>query len=173
MKRLNILPVATVALLCLAVALLPGDAIGQTKITKDQLVGTWSYASVVGERPDGSKFQPWGPNPVGSLIFTANDRYSVQIIRHDLPKIASKDRLKGTPEENEAVAKGVFSHFGTYTVNEAEGTFTFQVEASSFAADNGTKHVRTITSFSADEFKTTNPTPRTGAKIYTVFKRVK
>ena len=173
MKRLSTLPVATIALLCLAVALLPGDAIGQTKITKDQLVGTWSYASVVGERPDGSKFTPWGPNPVGSLIFTANGRYSVQIIRPDLPKIASKDRLKGTPEENEAVAKGIFSHFGTYMVSEAEGTFTFHVEASSFAADNGTKHVRTITSFSADEFKTTNPTPRTGAKIYTVFKRVK
>ena len=71
------------------------------------------------------------------------------------------------------MAKGVFSHFGTYTVSEAEGTYTLHVEASSFAADNGTKHVRTITSFSADEFTTTNPTPRTGAIVYTVFKRVK
>lgn len=42
MKRPSILPAATVALLCLAVALSPRDAIGQTKITKDQLLGTWS-----------------------------------------------------------------------------------------------------------------------------------
>ena len=91
MKRFCDLPAATAALLCLAFVLSPQNAIGQTKITIDQLVGTWSYASVVAQRPDGSKFEPWGPKPVGSLIFTANGRYSVQIIRHDLPKIASKD----------------------------------------------------------------------------------
>jgi len=173
MKKLGLIPAATAATLCLTFALAPGDATGQTKITKNQLIGTWSYASVVAERPDGSKFEPWGPTPKGNLIFTSNGRYSVQIIRHDLPKLASNDRLKGTPEENEAVAKGVFSHFGTYTVDEAAGTYTLHIEASSFAADNGTKQVRTITSFATDDFTTTNPTPRTGAIVYTVFKRVK
>ena len=159
-------------LLCLF-ALRPGEAIGQTKINKDQLVGTWSYTSILVERPDGTKFEPWGPNPVGTLIFTANGRYTLQIIKPDLPKFASKDRLKGTAEENQAVAQGVLSHFGTFTVNEAEGTYTLNVEASSFAGDNGTKQVRTVTAFSGDEYKTMNPTPTTGAKAYASFKRVK
>ena len=52
MKRFSILSLATVALVCL-IALPSGDAIGQTKITKDQLVGTWSFASVVIERGPG------------------------------------------------------------------------------------------------------------------------
>ena len=60
MKRLGIPLVATIALLCLAIALPSRDAVAQTKITKDQLVGTWSYASVLLERPDGSKVEPWG-----------------------------------------------------------------------------------------------------------------
>jgi hypothetical protein len=173
MNRLRLLTMATATLLCLWVGPSSDEAIAQTKISKNQLVGTWSYTSVVVERQDGTKVEPWGPKPVGLLILTADGRYSLQLIRSDLPKFASKDRLKGTPEENQAVAQGVLGHFGTYTVNEAEGTYTLNVEVSSFAADNGTKQVRTVTSFSADEFKTINPTPTTPGKAYAAFKRVK
>ena len=173
MQRLSMQPVAVLGFLCLAAALPSGGAIAQTKITKDQLVGAWSYTSIVVERPDGSKFEPWGSNLAGTLIFTANGRYSLQIIRSDLPKFAAKDRLKGTSEENQAVAKGVLSHFGTYTVNEAGGAFTLNVETSSFAGDNSTKQVRTVTAFKADELKTTNPTPTTPGKAFAVLKRVK
>jgi hypothetical protein len=170
-RQLRLLTVATAALMCLLVGLPSGDA--QTKISKKQLVGTWSYSSVVLERADGTKFEPWGAKPAGTLMFTEDGRYSLQLIRADLPKLASGDRLKGSPEENLAVAQGVFSHFGTYTVNEADGTYTLQVETSSFAGDNGTKQVRTVTSMSADEFKTTNPNPSTPGKAYAAFKRVK
>ena len=43
-------------------------------------------------------------------------------MRFDLPKFASKDRTKGTPEEDKAVVAGSFAYFGTYTVNESGGT---------------------------------------------------
>jgi hypothetical protein len=111
--------------------------------------------------PGRNQVSALGPKPVGSLIFTSNGRYSLQLIRGDIPPFASKDRLKGTAEEYKAVAEGVLSHFGTYTVNAAEGTYTLNVEASSFSSDNGTKQVRTVTSFSGDEFRTFNPTPTT------------
>ena len=173
MSRSRLITVATAALLCLLTGLLSGASIAQTKISKDQLVGTWVYTSVVVERQDGTRLEPWGPKPVGSLIFTSNGRYSLQLIRADIPPFASKDRLKGTAEEYKAVAEGVLSHFGTYTVNAAEGTYTLNVEASSFSSDNGTKQVRTVTSFSGDEFKTFNPTPTTPFKAYATFKRVK
>ena len=173
MNRSRLLTVTTATLLCLLTGLLSGTSIAQTKISKKQLVGTWAYTSVVVERQDGSKIEPWGAKPVGSLIFTPNGRYALQIIRADIPKFASRDRLKGTPEENQAVAQGVLSHFGTYTVNEADGTYALNVEASSFSSDNGTKQVRTVTAFSADELKTFNPTPTTPGKAYASFKRVK
>ena len=173
MNRRSALTMTAAALLCLGVALASGDAIGQVKIKKGQLVGTWAYVSVVVERADGTKVETWGPHPKGMLIFTANGRYSLQLIRPDLPKIASKDRLKSTPEENGAVAKGVLSHFGTYSVNEADGSYILHVEASSFANDHGTEQKRIVTSLSADELKWTNPTPTTPGKAYAVVKRVK
>src|SRR5215468_3606660 len=72
MNRSRLLTVATAALLCLLTGLLSGASIAQTKISKAQLVGTWAYTSVVVERQDGSRIEPWGSKPVGSLIFTPN-----------------------------------------------------------------------------------------------------
>lgn len=175
MKSPSTFTTTILALLFLGLGLPAGEALGQgkVKLTKKQLVGTWAYVSVQLERSDGSKSEPWGPNPNGILIFTANGRYALQLARLDLPKIASKDRMKGTPVENQAVVQGSLAHFGTYTVNEAEGSYTLKVEGSSFPNDNGTNQKRIVTSFSTDEFKTTNPTPTTGAKAYAVYKRVK
>ena len=173
MNRHRALTLTAAAVLGLGVTLPSGDASGQGPITKDQLVGTWAYVSVVVERADGTKVETFGPNPKGMLIFTADGRYSLQLIRPDLPKIASKDRLKGTAEENDAVAKGVLAHFGTYSVNEADGSFTLHVEASSFANDNGTDQKRIVTSFTGDELKWTNPTPTTPWIAHAVLRRVK
>ena len=85
----------------------------------------------------------------------------------------SEDRLKGTPEENEAIAKGILAHFGTYSVSEADGTYTLHVEASSYANYNGTDQKRIVTSLTADELKWTNPTPSTPYKAHAVVKGVK
>ena len=134
--------ITVVALLCMTVALPwgsaigqsamvalpPGRAIGHTGVSQDRLVGTWSYESVVVERTDGTRLAPFGPDPKGIIILSADGRYSLQLTRPDIPKIASKDRLSGTPEENRAVAQGVLSQFGTYSVNAAEGMLTLHVE---------------------------------------------
>ena len=171
--KLSRFTMTTAALLCLGVALPSDEARSQEKVTKDKLVGTWASVSVVVERSDGTKFEPFGPNPKGMVIFAADGRYSFQLMRPDLPKIAANDRLKGTGDENEAIAKGVLSHFGTYSVNEAEGTYTLHVEASSYANYTGTDQKRIVTSLTADELKWTNPTPSTPTTAYTVFRRVK
>jgi hypothetical protein len=146
--------IAAIALLYMAVALhsgsaigqsqmvafLSGRAIGQPPISQDRLVGTWTYESVVVERTDGTRVAPFGPDPKGFITLFADGRYSLQLFRADIPTIASKDRLSGTAEENRAVAQGVLSQFGTYSVNEAEGTLTLHVETSSFPNENGTNH---------------------------------
>src|SRR6266404_9192916 len=124
MKRLSTLTTTTVLLLFLGLGLPAGEALGQAKvkISKEQLVGAWANVSVQVERSDGNKVETFGPNPKGVLIFTADGRYALVLTRPDLPKISSKDRLKATPEEYQAVVQGSLAHFGTYSVNEAEGT---------------------------------------------------
>ena len=163
----------TIAILCLTVGLASGDAFGQAKVTRDQLVGTWKYTSVVVQRTDGSRVEPFGPNPGGWLILAPGGRFSVTLLRSDLPKIGSKDRLTTTPQETEAVAHGVLAYFGTYSVNEADSTLNLHVDASSFANDNGTDQKRVITSFTGDELKWTNNTPTTPTTAYAVLKRIR
>jgi Lipocalin-like domain len=150
-----------------------GSANGQTQVSKDRLVGTWAYESVIVERADGTRVATFGPDPKGVITLTADGRYSMQLIRPDIPKIASKDRLNATPEENRAVVQGVVSQFGTYSVNEAEGTLTLHVETSSFPNDNGTDQERIITSISGDELHWTNPTPSTPGIAYSALRRTK
>jgi len=180
-------PITAVALLCMTVVLPSGSAIGQShmvtlpsgraighsQVIKDRLVGTWTYESVVVERTDGTKIAPFGLDPKGFITLSADGRYSLQLIRPDIPKIASKDRLSGTAEENRAVAQGVVSQFGTYSVNEAEGTLTLHVETSSFPNENGTNEERIITSISADKLQWTNPTPTTPGIAYSMLRRAR
>ena len=95
------------------------------------LIGTWALVSVVIER-DGKKSDAYGPNAKGSLVFDANGRYSIIFIAADLPKFVSGNRTTGTADENKAVVAGSLAHFGTYVVDEADKSFTFQVERTTF-----------------------------------------
>jgi len=97
-----------------------GWAQQKAAISKKPLVGTWTLVSRESVSKDGTKERTMeGTNLKGLLIFDAN-RFSLQVIS-EYPKLASSDRLKTTPEENKAVAHGVLSYFGTYSVSEAEG----------------------------------------------------
>jgi hypothetical protein len=180
--------ITAVALLCMTVVLPSHSAIGQSEmvpwpsgrvighsqVNQDRLVGTWTYESIVVERTDGTRVAPFGPDPKGFITLSADGRYSLQLIRPDVPKIASKDRLSGgTPEENRAVAQNVLSQFGSYSVNQAEGTLTLHVETSSFPNENGTDHERIITSISVDRLQWTNPTPTTPGIAYSTLSRAK
>src|SRR5690349_11023982 len=89
-----------------AMVMLFGPSIGlaQQKAgpSAKDLVGTWTVVSNSGVQPDGKKFQPFGANPVGLLMFDSGGRYSLQICSASRPKFASNNRMKGTPEENKA-----------------------------------------------------------------------
>src|SRR5512140_232766 len=127
MSRLGMLALTAMAPLFLGVALLSGDAVGQEKTLKEQLVGTWTYVSVDAVRPDGSRVPMFGPNPQGLASFDSNGRYILLTARSGQPKFSSNNRTEGTPEENKAVVQGSIAHFGRYTVNEAEKTITFHI----------------------------------------------
>ena len=154
MKRLCTIALSLVALLFLGCALPPSNSVNQQKTLKEQVIGTWIYVSVDTVRPDGSRIPMFGPNPRGRAIFDGNGRYALMTSRSDLPKFASNNRVEGTPEEYTAIVKGFISHFGKYTVNEADGTISFNIENSSFPNWNGTEQKRPFT-INGDELKWT------------------
>jgi hypothetical protein len=152
----------------------PSGAWGQQKgtVSKKQLIGNWTYVSAESVAKDGTKFPlVQGANPQGLLIFDAN-RFSFQIIS-EFPKVASNDRFKTTPEENKTVAHGVLSYFGTYSLSEADGVLTLQIERSSFPNQNGTSFKRVIKSLTANELVFVNPATLAGRVNTLAWKRAK
>ena len=97
-----------------------------------------------------------GSDLQGLVIFTDNGRMSVQYIT-DYPKIASKDRMKTTPAEDRAVAHGVLSYFGTYTVNEADKTISYRIERSSFPNQVTGMDAKRVATLTGDELSSTIP----------------
>ena len=161
--------VVVLSALLLATGLFAGDAFAQQTL-KDQLVGTWTFVGSTGKNPDGSPI--WGANPRGLLIFTDNGRYSSHIVRSDIPKFAAKNRLQGTPDENKAAVHGSIGTFGTYTVDEANKSFTVRFEASTYPNNTGTEQTRPIT-ITGDELKVINPASSAGGQTELTYKRAK
>jgi hypothetical protein len=71
------------------------------------------------------------------------------------------------------MAQGSLAYFGTYSVNEADKSYTVRIEGSSFPNQNGTDGKRIVTSLTGDELKVTNPARLAGGQILTVWKRAK
>ncbi len=109
----HLITVVMAAVACLGIAV--PAAVAQT--AKD-LVGTWTLESDTSTTPDGRTIQPFGPNPSGIAIFDNGGRFAIVISRPDLPKFASNDRMQGTAKENEAIVRGSFAFFGTYSITE-------------------------------------------------------
>jgi hypothetical protein len=167
----NILTVS--AIIALGLTSLPSNAIAQQKSFKDQLVGTWKTVLCEAVQPDGTR-EPAniGANQAGQYILTEDGHFSFQSAA-ELPKFASSNRMKTTPEENKAVVEGSIAYFGTYTVNEADRTIALKIERSSFPNMNGTIGKRIVTALSEDEMRYINPGPVGGGSIICSYKRAK
>jgi len=149
------------------------DACAQQKgaSTAEQLIGHWTLVSLKNEQ-DGKITDSFGPNPKGLFIFDRSGRYVVLQFRSDLPKFTSNRRDKGTPEENQAVIIGSSVHYGTYKVNEKEGSYSVLPEAATFPNWVGVEQKRFF-SISGDELKITNPTGSRGGTTTLILKRAK
>jgi hypothetical protein len=156
MHRCYVVGISTLAV---ALAMLPGGASAQQKSIKDQVVGTWTLLLADDIMDDGTHVPGFGPNPDGSLIFTADGHYSFQIIRYGRPAFASKNRMAGTADENKAAVQGMISHFGTYTVDEAGKSLTFHITASSFPNWGGTIQKRAVTAVTDEVLTWNTPAP--------------
>ena len=142
----------------LAFGLCANSAFAQpAKTLRDQLVGTWDFVIAEITAADGKKTLPFGDHPKGQIIFTADGHFSQVHVSGGLPRIAGNNRLNGTDADNRAIVQGTLSFFGTYSVDEAKRTVTFNIAASTYPNAEGTSQVRTIDKLTADEFVNTNP----------------
>jgi hypothetical protein len=170
MNRRNIISLSAMAALGLAV--LPGSAVSQQKSLKEQLVGTWTLVSAEAVEPNGAKMPlVKGTDVKGLQIFTDSGKVSFQVIGGHA-KIATNDPMKMTPDEMKATAESVLSYFGSYTVNDAEKSYTIQIESSSFTNQTANPAKRLV-ALTGDEMTVTNPGRLAGGQTITVWKRAK
>src|SRR6266851_2763883 len=121
----------------LALALSAGAAAAQSANSlKDRIVGSWNF--VVAE------------------VTTADGRFAQIHVAGDVPRIASNNRLTGTPEEYAGIMQRSLSVFGTYTVDEVKKTVTYNIVSASFPNWEGEAQTRVIDKLTADEFVNTN-----------------
>ena len=133
------------------------------------LVGTWTATSIMSDL-GGNEIETYGPNPKSILMFDAEGRYGLVIVRADLPKFTSNNRTAATPEENQAVVQGSIAHFGTYAV---EGnTIVFRIEAATFPNWTGAEQKRPFT-LQGDELQYTVPASSGGGTGRLVWVRAK
>ena len=146
---------------------IPGISLGQG--LKEQIVGTWRLTSIYNEI-DGAKKHLYGEKPVGLVIFDRSGYVAQYLQKPELPKIAAKNRLKGTDAEYRGIVQGMISGFGTYTV---EGNaVTIKWVASSYPNRAGTMEKREY-KVAGDRMSSSNPTAASGGTSHTTYERVK
>ena len=146
MNRRRILATTTASALIGWAVTLSDAALAQSA---QDLVGTYTVVSFWNVQGD-KKTELYGAHPKGLMRLDASGRYVVVLIRPDLPKFASNNRVTGTAEEYKAVAMGSFVHLGTYTV--ADGHIIFHLENTTYPNWDGEVQKRKLTVM-GDELK--------------------
>jgi Lipocalin-like domain len=136
------------------------------------LVGTWTLAAADIVKTDGTRTEDYGPRPRGLAVFTADGHYLVAIFRAERLKFASNDKSRGTPEEFKEASLGMSTHFGTYSVDVANGTIAFRITSASFPNWDDTTQVRQFTLI-GDELTWRVPPRPDGSVPVSSFKRVR
>ena len=134
---------------------------------KDEFVGTWNLVSFEARRSDRQMVYPFGRDVVGVISYDARGNMSVQLMRSDRPAFAINDIQKGTPEEIKAAFEGLLAYFGTYDVNEEEGTVTHHVRGSSLPNWVGSDQIRFF-EFSGNRLTLKTPSTQMGGVAVTL-----
>jgi hypothetical protein len=159
---------------CLGVAALAADAAhAQSKPAdlRQQLPGTWSLSEQWVEQ-DGRKIQRFGANPKGLAMYDGNGRFTTILLRADLPKFASNNAMTGTADEYKAIVQGSNATFGSWSIDEQDGSLISQVEGSTFPGWDGQRQKRTL-SIVGDELRMCVPGAQIGGTACAIWKRAR
>ena len=120
------------------------------------IVGAWRLISFEIQKDDGTVIHPFGTDAQGSIIYTDSGRISAQVMRKDRPLFASRDQLRGTPQEIEASFKGCISYYGSYSLDADGGFVVHRVEGSVYPNFEGEDQKRYF-EFSGNRLKLSAP----------------
>ena len=118
---------------------------------REQLVGTWTLVSC--DEILGNAKSPYCVNPSGILMLDAGGRYALLIAAHGRPAgVRSASAAQAPAEVIRAVTQGLLANFGTWSVDETNGTFTRHVEGALFPSVEGLDLTASVT-LDGDEVK--------------------
>jgi len=158
------------ALVLLAVALLgPGTA--SAEVTGKEVVGTWKLVSAANMK-HGKHKDLFGSNPLGQVVFDEHGKYTLVMMRSDIPRFANNNRKKGSATENAAVIHGSIAHFGSYSYNARDKTYTLHIKASTYPNWDNATQTRRLT-VHGNEMLWDNPAGSTGGSLKIILKRLK
>jgi hypothetical protein len=115
----------------LALVLLAFGQVKQTQTTQDRnlIVGAWSLSSYeIRLKPSGTIKIPFGPHPLGRILYEANGQMSSQLMRPEMTAFASADPLRATDEEAALAWRNYIGYWGTYTIDARAGIITHHIE---------------------------------------------
>jgi len=137
----------TALMIGVACAFASGPAVGG----EAPVVGTWRLVVFELHSASGELSEPFGPSPLGSLIYTADDRMSVHLVQPGRPAFAAEQFRKGSDEEVRAAFEGYFGYFGRYSLDLASGDtgavtgfVTHHIEGCAFPNYIGTDRTRAL-----------------------------
>jgi hypothetical protein len=121
---------------------------------------------------DGKKIQRFGPSPKGIAIYEGNGRFVTILLRTDLPKFASNNAMTGTAEENKAIVQGSNATYGSWSIDEKDGSLISKIDGSTFPGWDGQVQRRVLT-ITGDEMKMCVGGAQIGGTACAIWKRDK
>ncbi|HWU70458.1 MAG TPA: lipocalin-like domain-containing protein [Pseudoxanthomonas sp.] len=123
-------------------AMLAGLAAREAPAAESPLRGTWILVAADKILSGGERVRDYGEKPKGRLIVDAAGRYSLQIFKSERLRFATDSKADGSADEFKSAALGSSTHYGTVTVDDANGLLVFSIEGSSFPNWEGTVQKR-------------------------------
>lgn len=121
--------------LVIVAAFLAGPAVAQTTAP---LVGTWKLVRYVDTPAKGDPVKPFGDDPIGYFIFTADGHASINILRH--PNDTRRPMLDIDPDG--CVPDWYCSYFGTYSIDSRGEAWAIKVVGGNIPSFLGTEQRR-------------------------------
>jgi len=102
------------------------------------LVGTWRLMAYTDTPASGVPTQPFGAEPIGLFMFTADGHVSISIMRNPPSTSAATQDL----DPHACIPEWFCAYFGTYDVDYQAGTWTTHVRGANVPAYLGTDQKR-------------------------------
>jgi hypothetical protein len=106
------------------------------------VAGWWKLVSVTSTAPDGTRTNPFGAKPTGTLHYSADGRMMLMISYDGRAKLSGADRVAAPAAERAEAFATFISYAGRYTITD--GQIRHHIEVSSYQNWVGTEQVRIL-----------------------------